>query len=358
MKPKPPPRPSRSNLSLEAPGWSELTRAALESLIHAGAGQGLPVVFDFDNTLVCGDIGEAVLAWVARTGKITPTTAPESVCPPFRAANGKLVHIESCRHIAAYYESLLYPTPHGQKDEQPWANAYAWATQVMQGFTVADVVAATRAAYTWSDPAAPGFIEVTSKGSAYPVPWFYQEMVELIAALSSNGFDIWIVSASNVWSVRWMVLEVLNPLLRSRGVRAGIRADRIVGISTLLLDRRHQLHKDAVLTRENQAYAVFDSKTVRGFKLTAQLQFPVPMYSGKIAILFDRLGRNPYLVAGDSPGDLPMMSLGRHRLWIERLNKPAYQKTAARWFNKTGGTWIVQPTSASRQPGFISEPSS
>lgn len=51
---------------LRAPGWNPQVRNRLDSWIRAGAGRGLPVVFDFDNTVVCGDIGEATLAWLAR----------------------------------------------------------------------------------------------------------------------------------------------------------------------------------------------------------------------------------------------------------------------------------------------------
>src|SRR5512133_1714781 len=317
--------------TLQAAGWNKETRRALQQLIAEGSGRQLPAVFDFDNTLVCGDIGEATLAIFARNKVLTPQHAPTSLCPAFRTGTNRLVRMSSCADVTEYYEALLEPTVHGAKDPQPLANGYAWATQVMEGLQLTQVIKATRAAVAWSDRESTGRIEVTPGRTAYPVPSFYAEMVELIGELLKHRFDVWIVSASNVWSVRCMVLEKLNPLLRSLGYPAGLRAEHIVGVSTLLMDRSKHLYKDPVLVHENKGYASLHPGALRRFRLTGQMQYPVPTYSGKIAAIFSALGRNPFLVAGDSPGDLPMMAIGRHRLWIARQGKPAYQRAARQW---------------------------
>jgi len=68
---------------LEAPGWNEETRSALEVIINKGAGQRLPVVFDFDNTVICGDIGEATLAVLAQSGVLTPAKLGNTTSRPF-----------------------------------------------------------------------------------------------------------------------------------------------------------------------------------------------------------------------------------------------------------------------------------
>lgn len=340
---------------LQAPGWNETTRRSLEHLITRGANQRLPVVFDFDNTLVCGDIGEATLAMLARSGVLSPRTVPTHLCPPFRLPGQRLVRMDSCADVTQYYEALLDPTIHGPTDQSPLANGYTWAVQVMEGLRLPEVVKATRDAFAWSDPRTPGQLEVTPGRTAYPVPFFYPEMVELVFELVRHRFDIWIVSASNVWTVRWMVLNALNPLLRKRGARAGLRADHVLGVSTLLSDRKGHLYKDAVLVRENEAYARMDLAALGEFRLTNQLQFPAPTYSGKIAAVFDAIGRNPYLTAGDSPGDLPMMAVSRHRLWIARAKKRSYQQAMTECVQRTGGVgWLVQPTVAELGKGFVS----
>jgi len=181
-------------------------------------------------------------------------------------------------------------------------------------------------------------------------------MVELLAKFLSHEFDVWIVSASNVWSVRWMLLHALPPLLRAHGARRSIRPDHVVGISTLLSDADNRLYKDALLVRELPPYARLEKLALERFKLTSRLQFPVPTYSGKIACILDQIGRPPYLGVGDSPGDLPMMKFSENRLWIARLEKPAYQRVAAHALTETGPSrWICQPALNKGHPGFVSD---
>lgn len=345
-----------TKIKLQSPSWNDRTRQALEQLIQSGAGRHLPVVFDFDNTIICGDIGEATLAVLVRKGMLNATRLPATLSPPFRLPDGRRVTLKSGPDITAYYEAYLAPTAHGDRDPMPLANGYAWAAEVMEGLSPAEVIAATRTSRAFAPPHGPGFIEVTPGKTGFPAPTFYPEMVELIAALVRHRFEVWIVSASNVWTVRWMVLHELNPLLRERGVRRGLRSDHVIGVSTLLTDRRGGLHKDTLLVKENPRYAALDAKTLRNFRLTSRLQFPVPTYSGKIACIFDTVGARPYLGVGDSPGDHAMLAFSQNRLWIARLEKPGFQKQTADLLRKTGASgWMLQATLTKGNPGFVSD---
>ena len=266
-----------------------------------------------------------------------------------------MVTLETSADLAEYYEAFLAPTAHGSKDTTPLANGYALAVEVLEDLNPYQVVEATRAAYELGRPGEVRLIEVTPGRTAYPAPFFYPEMVELLAKLLSHEFDVWIVSASNVWSVRWMLLHALPPLLRARGVRRSIRPDHVVGISTLLSDPDHRLYKDPLLVRDLPPYARLEKVALERFKLTSRLQFPVSTYSGKIACILDHIGRPPYLCAGDSPGDVPMMKFSENRLWIARLEKPAYQRVAVRASRETEPSrWICQPVLNKSHPGFVS----
>lgn len=340
-----------SKCRLEGPGWNGKTRIALESLISQGAGRGLPVVFDFDNTIVCGDIGEATLAMLARSGVLTPANARPEICPPFRLPDRKWVRIRACADVTEYYEAMLAPTAHLDRDPTPLANGYSWAVEVMAGLRPWDIVEATRAAYE-----GPRRIEVTPGKTSYPAPFFYAEMIELLAELIRLRFEVWVVSASNVWSVRWMVLEALNPLLRERGVKTGLRGDHVIGISCLLSDAKGGLYKDSLLARENEGYASLEKKVLARFRLTSRLHFPAPTYSGKVAAIFDALGRNPYLAAGDSPGDHPMLTVSENRLWIARVEKPGYLQATRELTRKTGAAgWLYQAVRTKGPSGFLSQ---
>jgi len=353
----PPRRLARSRkdiVSLPPRGWNPATRRALENLIRRGSGKNLPVVFDFDNTLVCGDVGEATFAVLVRDGLLSPEKLAPNLSPSLRLRSGKRFTPASGTNLTEYYEALLDPTIHGDADPTPLATGYAWVVEAMAGLSIAEVVRATRTACEFACPGEVRLIEVTPRKTAYPAPWFYPEMVDLIAALIRHQFDVRIISASNAWSVRWMVQRRLNPMLRERGVREGIRPEQITGITTLLADRAGNLYKDPLLLRDNAGYAALDSKVLRALKLTSRLHFPVPTYSGKITCIHDTIGRRPVLCAGDSPGDLPMLAYSENRLWIARTEKQSSQRKLAETMRVTGNRgWLVQPVQTKDNPGFL-----
>jgi phosphoserine phosphatase len=311
------------------------------------------VAFDFDNTIVTGDIGEATLAVLVRRGLVKASRLPESTSPSYRNAAGRLIDPQDEPDLTCYYEALLDSTVHGPKDANAFATGYVWAVEAMAGLPLTRLVEATAEAFSISVPGRLAPIEVTRGRTAYPAPFFNPEIVELIARLIEHRFDVWVVSASNVWSVRWMIQHGLNPRLRERGVATGIPPSRVVGVATLLTDHRRHLYKDAVLAREDAAYAAMDPAALKPYRLTSRLQFPVPTYSGKVACLWDALRTRPVLAAGDSPGDHAMLSFATHRLWIARLEKPAYQASTAALMRETGpDSWLVQPALAKPRPGF------
>jgi hypothetical protein len=313
----------------------------------------LPVTLDFDNTIVWGDIAEAALAVMVKKGVVSARRIPRTLSPSFRLPQGASVTLDSGPDITAYYEAFLAPTAHGAADPTPLANGYAWAVEIMEGLTPWDVVQATKEAFACAEPMQPRMIEVTAGKTSFPAPFFYPEMVELIGELRRHEFDVWVISASNVWSVRWMITKALNPLFEAHGAASGIPADHVVGISALLQDTAGSLYKDALLVRENQAYAALEERALSSFRLTSRLQYPVPTYAGKVGCIWDAIGRRPYLAAGDSPGDHAMLSFSEHRLWIMRMDKPGYQQKTADCIRRTGTKgWMIQPVLGREAPGF------
>ncbi len=348
---------SRRTCRLELPGWLPGVRARLEKLIRANSGKGLPVVFDFDNTIVCGDIGEATLAVLTRSGRLCRQNISVTLCPPFRPAKGEPMLPGNSAEVTDYYEALLAPTFHGLKDPSPLSNGYVWAVEIMEGLSPWEIIEATKTAFELSRPHQIKLIRSTPGKAVFPAPFFYEQTVELIARLIKHEFDVWVISASNVWSVRWMIANGLNPRLRRWGISSGIQPQNVVGVSTLLTDREHRLFKDPILVKENQRYAKLQKHELEKLKLTSRLHFPAPIYSGKVACILDFIGHRPWLCVGDSPGDHAMAAYSEHRLWLARLEKPAYQKATIDLLKRCDGNpWMIQPIIAAGGIGFIDRP--
>jgi phosphoserine phosphatase len=304
------------------------------------------VVFDFDNTLISGDVGEAVLAVLAVSGRLKPDSISRTLCPAIHVQGRRKVEVHTCSDIMEYYEAFLSPTIHGSADPAPLANGYIWATQALENLTLAEVLAATAAAFDIGQPEASGGIEVTRGQTNYPAPRFHSEMVELLAELLRLGYSPWIVSASNIWAVRWMVIHGLNRLLAQRGLTKGFPPRQVIGLATLLSDAQGRLYKDSVLAREEPGYARLETPLLESLFVTRHVQFPAPVYSGKVACILDALGHNPYLCAGDSPSDHPMLCLSRHRLWIVRPDKTEAQRSTRALLRRTGKAgWLFQRSS-------------
>jgi len=179
--------------SLRAPGWNERARAALDRLLRQGARKGLPVVFDFDNTIISGDVGEATLAILAADGRLCPGGVCKKLCPDLSGPGARRLRIEDCPDIMRYYEALLTPTAHGPADPTPLANGYVWATEVLEGLTVAEVLAATARVYQLGQVDPHASIQLAASKSSYPLPRFHEEMVELIGHLLRLKYKVWIV---------------------------------------------------------------------------------------------------------------------------------------------------------------------
>lgn len=323
----------------------------LIKILQAGAGKGLPVVFDFDNTVICGDIGEATLATLIAEGRIHKSTVSKSLCPDFSLPDGQHVSPARCENLTQYYELLLKSA--GSTDPTPLSTGYTWCVEIMEGLTVLDVVEATQRAFSLTETRVEKFITVNPGSSQYPIPFFYPEILELMVDLIQQEFEIWVVSASNVWTIRWMV-NALNQILKKLGAPAGIRPEQVIGVSTLMQDESGRLWKDSVLSRENSDYLNLQPDILKILKLTSRLHFPVPTYSGKVQCILDYIGKQPYLAAGDSPGDHPMLQFSQHKLWLARLEKPDYQKQTAKLITETTkNQWVIWPTRCKKTPGIL-----
>jgi phosphoserine phosphatase len=224
-------------------------------------------VFDLDDTLLEGDIGDAVFAELKRKESQAPLTVEKKRLP-----------LEWQQ-----YRSLIRE---GKKEE-----AYRQVVTCMAGIPRETVVETTRSLIRDR----PGPIEI--QGENLPVPRANPDMIPLIRLLKKLKYHIMIISASNHFSVRVAAVELLKlPGSRAFGIRPRL------------------------------SYVRDSSQSGRTAILTGRLCQPVPWARGK-AELYHRLcpGIAPLITGGDSRSDLFLLDLTHPQglaIWAARESSP------------------------------------
>lgn len=338
--------------------WLPETRKKLIELIDKNRNSGKKVIFDFDNTVICRDIGEATFAQLVKTDKLRWESIPENLLPEHQLFSCQNTYNQS-EELTAYYDSVQDLFAADVNDRAPYALSYAWVIQIMEGLSPRDVVTATDEAFNNNAAIQDTTTQEYSKVLNYGRPFFYPQMVDLIYHLLENGFDCSILSASNIWTVRWMVLKHLNGQLRDMGLaKEKLFSPQDVRAATVLLQNpeKNELYKDKFLCSADEKYASMREESLSDYCLTSLLDLPFPAYTGKMACyLQDYHYVRPFLAIGDSPSDLSLLAFAEHRLWMMRLEKPAYQKHLHHFIQQIvpTGKWLFQPVATRQNPGFV-----
>jgi hypothetical protein len=122
--------------------WTPHARRCIQTIIDEGAFKGNLALFDFDNTILCRDIGDATFAVLVRDGLITPGSIRKLGFTDF-LHDGQLVRPED--GVLLYSEQLLRATSGDNSSSSDVG--YAWQIQLLSGLSVAEIVNATRVAY-------------------------------------------------------------------------------------------------------------------------------------------------------------------------------------------------------------------
>ncbi len=224
--------------------FSEPFAATLERGIVESANDNRRVAaFDADGTLWDKDLGEAFMRWLI--------------------AMKKFKDVDYYTDIYADYEARV--------DEDRTA-AYGFAVQLMQGLEVAEVK-------RWSAALADAW------------PNYRPRMTALVEGLRGLGFETWIISASNHWTIG------------EAAPYAGIPVDCCHGIQTEV----HLKH------------------------ITDRLVMPVTCNQGKVEAIEKYIGLKPIFAFGDSLGDYEMLQYAKYGLGVEQYGsvKESFRKAAA-----------------------------
>ncbi|MFD5431243.1 haloacid dehalogenase-like hydrolase [Kitasatospora sp. NPDC127067] len=223
--------------------WYGDNRQKLQEFIDASGGCTHPgahplALFDWDNTLVKNDVGDATMSWLLRNDKILqPAGQDWSTTSRYLTAEATTALGKACGDAATAGSPLPTSTNAGCAaeilsvygehvttggaaafagfDHRRINPAYAWGAQLLAGHTLDEVAAYARQARAESLAASP-----SDAAQAVRTVWvrYYEHMRDLVGTLRRAGFDVGVVSASP------------EPVVRVWAEDLGFAADEVIGI--------------------------------------------------------------------------------------------------------------------------------
>lgn len=314
-------------LDAKITGWSDATRAALNKLItdHGIASAGFdgskrPVaVFDWDNTVLKNDIGDASFAWLLENDKILqPPNKDWGATSPDLTAAAKTALNAACDGAAAagaplptsttpacaaeimnvYYNgktaagTAAWTTNNGSGLTSTMNYAYAWVAQLTAGYRPSEVRAFAESAFFEALEAAQGSKKTVGGVEMAAYIRVYDQIRDLAETLSDNGFDVWVVTASPQYVVDAISWEI------------GVAPSRVIGIRNVITGGKlsYDLQGCGPVADGQNTMMTFD----RGKRCWInKVIFKEPV-SSQLSTNAD-VGKRPVLVAGDSDTDIAML---------------------------------------------------
>lgn len=333
------------------PGWYGDNRDRINAMIaHLGScGKLAPdndeapvAVFDWDNTMVKNDGGDATFLWMVRNSKLRqPPGGNWSATSQYLTAPAAAALAAACGALAPPGAPLPTGSNAGCADElvsvagghqtKTGAPAFAgynhrrispvaaWGAQLLAGWTEADVTGFAEAARRENLDAPEGTEQLV--GSTRQTGWvrYYAQMRDLVATLQANGFDVRIVSASP------------EPVVRVWAADLGIPSDRVMGTRTD--------HDGDVLTSR---LALCGGEPSIPYNEGKRCRINEQVFGVRGPAAFDQLPeqRRQVFAAGDSDGDITFVAdatalrLAINRNQIELM---------CRAYADLDGRWLVNP---------------
>lgn len=265
-------------------GWTPEVRAAIaDTMRQTPRSERRIAVFDFDNTCILGDIGELYSHFLI--DELLYRYDLDEFWDLIDEADGRdkirelalasLDLPEGERDASDAYRSYLAEMGalYGRKlVREGKASTYAWAVLLHVGISALDMKILSQRAID-IELRRPVEIEErqTSRGETVRIgrglrPFL--EIAQLMRSLERNGFEVWVVSATNQWSVETFAGHF------------GVPENRVVG---------------------NRVFVEYGV-------LTDELVAPALFRQGKVDVIEREIGAIPTMVFGDSDTDFDMMA--------------------------------------------------
>ncbi|MFF7501423.1 haloacid dehalogenase-like hydrolase [Streptomyces lavendulae] len=340
-----------------AAGWYGDNQARLQQLIDRYGscnpyrpGREKPVaVFDWDNTVVKNDVGDATMFWLLRNGKIrqpaggdwtttsrylTPAAAQAlaTACGPLARPGAPLPTGTPAGAPCADELNAVYGTAATRTGAAAFAGwdhrtiepAYAWLPQLTQGWTASEVRGFAAAARTENLAAPVGTKQQVGTTTATGWVRYYDQQRDLVKGLQKAGFDVWISSASP------------QPVVEVWAQGVGVKADHVIGIRNTTRNGKLTAHLQGCGSVKDGADTMITYIDGKRCWINKEV-FGV---RGPAAEKVQPASRRQVFAAGDSDTDISFLRDATALRLVVNRNK---NELMCRAYDNSDGKWIVNP---------------
>lgn len=333
------------------PGWYGDNRDRINEMVSklgtcgkAGSvADGAPLaLFDWDNTMVKNDIGNATFFWMLRNSKMRqPANGDWTTTSQYLTAPAAAALAAACSGLGAPGQPLPTGSNAGCADEltsvylnhqtrtgtAAFANynhrritpSAAWGAQLLAGWTDTDVSGFAQEARKQNLDAPEGAEQQV--GTTQQTGWvrYYEQMRDLVGTLQADGFDVRIVSASP------------EPVAQVWAAEVGIPADRVMGTRTD--------HDGDVLTTH---LTFCGGEPSIPFNEGKRCRINQQVFGVAGAAAFDQLPepRRQVFAAGDSDGDATFITDATALRLVINRNQI---ELMCRAYANLDGRWLINP---------------
>lgn len=315
-------------------------------------------VFDWDNTVIKNDIGDATFFWMLRNDKVlqppgknwrvTSAHLTADAAASLDLACATLAEpgqpLPTSTHAACATELVtVYTTAKTTAGKAAFAGwnyrtmepTYAWAAQLQAGHTAAQSRAFAASALEESLAAPQGATQKVGTVDGLTA-WLriYEQQKDLIATLQDNGWDVWVLSASpQAW-------------VEAAAAKVNIAADHVVGIR--LVESNGKLTHDLqgcgdVAEGRNDGAGTVTGNTLITYIDGKRCWMNKVIYGDNTAAASRKNpdpAKRPVFAAGDSDTDLTFLQDATGLKLAINRNKKELMCNA---YANAGGRWLVNP---------------
>lgn len=345
--------------------WYGKNRDTLDQMMRTNGvcsasydGKQKPVaIFDWDNTVVKNDVGDATFFYMlahdlilqppmknwrftSRYLTADATAALDAACGALAQAGSALPTSSSmacAKEILTIYtdgKTVAGKTAFAGWDYRRMEPSYAWVAQLLSGYSAAQIQATASAAKT--ENLAKPIDSKQTIGGVQVTNWvrIYDQMKDLIRKLQQNGFDVWVVSASP------------QPIVEVWGAEVGVSADHVIGIRSV--EQGGKYTYDLMGCGDVPNGSNDGAGNVTGNSLITYIDgkrcwMNRVIYGDVSASALTRqadLKKRPIFGAGDSDTDITFLQDATALKLAINRNKKELMCNA---YGNAGGTWIINP---------------